>query len=280
MHIQKVDLENSTAAKNFTDSLKETGFAVLTNHPIDNQLVKDVYAEWEEFFHAEQRFDYLFDAQKGHDGYIPSELSETAKDATLKDIKEFYHWYEKGRHPHLLSDKMQQLYSQLNSLATTLLRWIEKYTPAEIAKTFSIPLSEMIKDSEHTLFRILHYPPLTGNEPKGAVRAAEHEDINFITLLPAATAEGLQAKDKDGNWHNIPCDSENIIVNIADMLQLCSQHYYKSTTHRVINPTGNAMKKARLSMPLFLHPRREVRLSAEHTAESYFRERMRELGLD
>jgi isopenicillin N synthase-like dioxygenase len=137
----------------------------------------------------------------------------------------------------------------------------------------------MIKNSHNTLLRLLYYPPLTGNEPQGAIRAAEHEDINMLTLLPSATAAGLQVKDVKGGWHDVPCDPGTIVVNVGDMLQRCSQHYYPSTTHRVINPEGEFARQPRLSMPLFLHARPEVKISPTQTAQEYLDERLRELGL-
>ena len=135
----------------------------------------------------------------------------------------------------------------------------------------------MIKGCDQTLLRVLHYPPLRGDEEAGAVRAAAHGDINLLTLLPAATEPGLQVLGKDHAWHDVPCDFGLLIVNIGDMLQEASGHYYPSTVHRVLNPTGEARFKPRISLPLFLHPRREVVLSERYTVESYFNERMEEL---
>ena len=109
------------------------------------------------------------------------------------------------------------------------------------------------------------------------MRAAAHGDINLLTILPAATEPGLQVLDKDGGWVDVPCDFGLLIVNIGDMLQEASGHYYPSTTHRVLNPTGVAATKSRISLPLFLHPRREVVLSERYTVEKYFNERMEEL---
>jgi isopenicillin N synthase-like dioxygenase len=63
------------------------------------------------------------------------------------------------------------------------------------------------------------------------------------------------------------------------MLQEASQGYFPSTSHRVVNPTGENATKSRISLPLFLHPRNEVVLSDKHTHESYLLERLRELGV-
>jgi isopenicillin N synthase-like dioxygenase len=137
----------------------------------------------------------------------------------------------------------------------------------------------MIEGSDDTLLRPIHYPPLTGGEEEGAIRAAAHEDINLITLLPAATAPGLQVKDAKGNWVNIACDPGSLAINAGDMLQMASGGYYVSTTHQVVNPNGPEAKKPRYSMPLFLHPRKDVKLSDKHTAGSYLEERLIEIGL-
>ena len=276
--IKVVDFTAEDAPQQFVASLKHIGFAVLSNHSIDNGLVDKVYTHWGEYFNSENKRDFLFD-EKTHDGLIPIELSEAAKGIDLIDLKEFYHYYPNGRCPENLRQETQLLYDQLDQMALTLLSWVQENTPKNVTDTFSMPLTEMVRRCDKTLFRLIHYPPLTGDEPAGAVRAAAHEDINFITLLPAATAKGLQVKNSRGEWLDVPCNPGWIVVNAADMLQECTNHYYPSTTHRVINPAGVDAKKSRLSMPLFVHAPDEVKLSDRHTAASYRRERYLELGL-
>lgn len=266
-----------SASEIFVRSIRETGFAVLKNHPIDAALIKDVYSEWEAFFNSPDKFNYLYDKET-QDGYFPF-LSENAKDSAYKDLKEFYHLYDWGRYPTSLTGKTRDLFQQLSRLATNLLQWIEQHTPEAIREKFSEPLSQMIQDSPKTLLRILYYPALQGDEEPGAVRAAAHEDIDLLTLLPAATATGLQVKDATGVWHDVSSDPGTIVVNAGDMLQMCSDGYYKSTTHRVVNPQGEAAKKPRLSMPLFMHPRGDVKLSVEHTASTYLWQRLEEIGV-
>ena len=133
--------------------------------------------------------------------------------------------------------------------------------------------------AQRTLFRIIHYPPLADDVDPSAVRSSAHEDINLLTLLPAGTAPGLQVRDTSGAWVDVACDPSNIIVNAGDMLQEASGGYYRSTTHRVVNPEGSARATSRYSMPLFLHPRPEVRLSERYTAGEYLDERLAEIGL-
>ena len=278
MRVQVVDYRAADAASKFTQSLHETGFGVLSNHPIQQALVENIYAQWLAFFNSEEKHQFAF-SQETQDGYFSTAISETAKGATQKDIKEYFHVYPWGRVPAALKADADAYYAQASALAEELLGWVEQYTPAEIARLYREPLSQMIRGSTHTLLRVLRYPPLTGMEPAGSIRAAAHGDINLLTILPAANEPGLQVLGKDGTWHDVPCDFGTLTINIGDMLQEASQGYYPSPQHRVVNPTGEGAKKSRVSLPLFLHPREDVVLSDRYTAHSYLQERLRELGV-
>ncbi len=278
MKLETIDYRADNSAQAFVESLRETGFGVLSNHPISQQLVEDIYKEWHEFFLSEAKHDFLFKPET-QDGFFPAEVSETAKGHSVKDIKEYFHIYPWGRMPESLKANIMAYYDHANALATELLGWIEQYTPEDVAKHYSIPLPKMIENSQKTLLRVLHYPPMTGDEELGAIRAAAHEDINLITILPAANEPGLQVKTKEGEWLDVPSDFGNIIINIGDMLQEASNGYFPSTSHRVINPEGMDKDKSRISLPLFLHPNPEVVLSERYTADSYLMERLRELGV-
>jgi isopenicillin N synthase-like dioxygenase len=278
MQVKVVDYRAADAAEQFTRSLHETGFGVLVNHPLQQALVEKIYADWLGFFNGSDKQDYAFSAET-QDGYFSTEISETAKGHTQKDIKEYFHVYPWGRIPPQLKADALDYYAQANRLAQQLLSWVQQHTPAEIAAGYSEPLSQMIEGSRLTLLRVLRYPPLTGQEPAGSLRAAPHGDINLLTILPAANEPGLQVLSKDGQWLDVPSDFGMLIINIGDMLQEASQGYYPSTQHRVVNPTGEGAKKSRVSLPLFLHPREEVVLSQRYTAHSYLDERLRELGV-
>ena len=277
MNVRKVNYKDETAPREFTRSLRQTGFSVLTDHPIDMSLIETVYSEWAAFFGSNKKDKYLFDPTK-QDGYFPF-MTENAKGQSIKDLKEFFHIYSWGRYPEELSNKTKNLYDQLIELTSTLLGWIQEHTPEDVRSLFSIPLTEMIVDSKTNLLRIIHYPPLNGNEQDGAIRGAAHEDINLITLLVAGTQPGLQVKDTYGNWHDVSCDPGCLAINTGDMLQEASKGYFPSTTPQVINPGNNIENESRFSMPLFLHPRDEVVLSDSYTARSYLDERLQEIGL-
>lgn len=277
MKVKTVSYRSPTAAREFADSFRETGFAVISDHPIPIQLIQDTFEEWAGFFSSEEKHRYTFDKAKQF-GYFPFR-TENAKDSTKKDLKEFYHHYPYAELPTQTRKYTPELYRALLTMGSTLLRWLEEATPSDIRQQLSMPLSQMIEGSQETLLRPIHYPPLTGAEEEGAVRAAAHEDINLITLLPAATAPGLQVKDLAGKWHDVPCDPGTIVINSGDMLKAATNAYYPSTTHQVINPSGPGSRKPRYSMPIFLHPSKDVDLAPGLTAGQYLDQRLREIGL-
>ncbi|MEM7019238.1 MAG: 2OG-Fe(II) oxygenase family protein [Pseudomonadota bacterium] len=278
MTLQAIDYQAENAPGLFVESLKHFGFGVLKNHPIPVSLVESIYQEWQLFFSSDIKYDFHFSPET-HAGFFPIEVSETAKGYSLKDIKEYFHYYTWGQCPDELRPHLDAYHQQATALASELLSWVEAHSPADIAAHYSQPLSSMITGSQRNLLRVLHYPPLQGDEPPGAIRAAAHEDINLLTLLPASNERGLQVKTENGVWLDVPCDLGLLIVNTGDMLQEASGGYFPSTTHQVINPTEADKARSRIALPLFLHPRSEVVLSARYTAESYWEERMIELGV-
>ena len=276
MELAALDFQAEGTDIQFVESLRNTGFGVLENHPLDLDLIASIYEHWSDFFKSSRPSSYVL-KRDTQDGFFSRDDAESAKGFDEKDIKEYFHFYTWGQCPEDLREELMTYYRDAHDFAATLLSWIEQQSLSALADGYSEPLSDMIVGSDMTLLRILHYPPLTGNE--SAVRAAPHEDINLLTILPVASAPGLQVLGTDGNWNEVPCDINQVVVNTGDMLQEASQGYFPSTTHRVINPPGEDMQESRMSLPIFLHPRPEVVLSERYTAESYLNERLRELGV-
>ena len=276
MELAALDFQSEGTDIQFVESLRNTGFGVLENHPLDLDLIASIYEHWSDFFKSSRPSSYVL-KRDTQDGFFSRDDAESAKGFDEQDIKEYFHFYTWGQCPEDLREELMTYYRDAHDFAATLLSWIEQQSLPALAEGYSEPLSDMIVGSDMTLLRILHYPPLTGNE--SAVRAAPHEDINLLTILPVASAPGLQVLGTDGNWNEVPCDINQVVVNTGDMLQEASQGYFPSTTHRVINPLGEDMQESRMSLPIFLHPRPEVVLSARYTAESYLNERLQELGV-
>jgi isopenicillin N synthase-like dioxygenase len=275
--IRTVSYTDPGAPAALAASLRETGFAVLTDHPIRPVRIEAAYAAWGRFFASPEKHDWTHAAGRA-DGYFPFR-SENAKDSAVKDLKEFYHVYPDGKIPAELATETLALHVDLVAVGRTLLGWIEEATPRAIRARFSEPLPAMLEGSTQNLLRILHYPPLDEPPEEGAVRAAAHGDINLVTLLPAGSAPGLEARDRAGRWRPVPCDPGMMVVNTGDMLEMASGGHYPSTLHRVVNPPSEEMRKPRFSLPMFCHPRPEVVLKPGTTADDFLKERLREIGL-
>lgn len=276
MNVKQVDYNSMTAGDDLVTSLHESGFAVLKNSPITPERIDAFYKLWADFFAGQEKHNYTFEPSK-QDGYFPFR-SENAKDAPAKDLKEFYHVYPWGKVPTGVEAETRAFYADLQTLGSELLNWIQTYTPDAVTNNFFESLDKMIAGSEQSLLRVLHYPPIEGEVEPGAVRAAAHEDINLITLLVSGSQPGLEAKDKQGNWFPVTGGQGMITINTGDMLQEASGGYFPSTTHRVVNPDSGA-NVSRYSIPMFVHPRKEVRLSERYTAGEYLEQRLREIGL-
>ena len=262
------------AAERFAKSLRETGFAVIKDHDIEMPEIQAMYDSWSGYFATEAKHDDATDAgdPSGYFGY----KSENAKDSAQKDLKEFYHVYQNRDIPAAVEAATRNFHSRMVAMGRMLLGWLDQATPPEIRDQLSMPLSEMIEGSDDHLLRVLHYPPLPEDIEAGEVRAAAHGDINLITLLVTGSEPGLQAQDINGDWHDIPCGTGYINVNAGDMLEQASRGYYPSTIHRVVNPPKQE-NRSRYSLPLFMHPRGEVRLDHQ-TAGEFLAERLAEIG--
>ena len=180
----------------------------MKNHTISKDRVSSIYDRWQAFFNSEEKNQFIFNKDT-HDGFFSTEISETAKGFKKKDIKEYFHFYPWGRCPETLKQEIADYYRDTNSLASELLAWVEKYSPAEVSAKYTQSLSSMVTDSKQTMLRILHYPPLDGSEEPDAIRAAAHEDINLLTLLPSSNEPGLQVKGSGDCWRGVPCNVGN-----------------------------------------------------------------------
>lgn len=274
--IDILDCRAAEAPQRFVSSLRETGFAVLTGHPLSPELIDELYAGWAGFFADEGKHAWTRDIAT-QTGYFPLG-SENARGRTVKDLKEFYHVYPQAELPPAVEAVTWRVYEALIDFGRVLLGWVDEGSPAAVRASYSEPLVSMLEGSRQNLLRILHYPPLGEAIEPGAERAAAHADINLITLLLSGSEPGLEARDRQGRWHAVPCDAGMITVNVGDMLQLASGGWFPSTEHRVVNPKDSD-NRSRYSMPMFLHPRPEVMLSPEVSAHDYLEERLREIGL-
>lgn len=284
----------------FGDALAEFGFVSVKDHGIDTARIRDAYAQIATFFalpEGEKKKSFI-EGSGGNRGYVAFG-AEHAKNRKVGDLKEFFHV---GRDLPALGPgganafpvavpefepATRTLFGDLERTAGTLLEALATYFEAP-ADTFT----KMIVGG-NSILRLIHYPPLKDAFIPGGVRAAEHEDINLLTLLCESTSAGLEILTRDGQWLAVEAPPGHIVVDSGDMMQLITNGKLPSTTHRVVNPPAEAEDVVRYSMPFFVHPYPTCPLaplpfcvSGEQpakyeatTAQGFLEKRLRELGL-
>ena len=286
----------------------EFGFVAITHHGVSAELIDSAYATFERFFAlpTEDKLRYHLKGMGGARGYTGFGI-ETAKDSKFPDLKEFWHVGRNLPPGHHFQEVMPAnlwpaeiadfekvsygLFEALDQLGRQMLMAIALYL--QLPENFFEDKVEL----GNSILRPIHYPPIQeGNT--SSVRAGQHEDINFITLLIGSSAEGLQLLRRDGSWLPVTTPKgaagDVIVVNIGDMLQRLTNHVLPSTTHRVVNPDGEKRRQPRYSIPFFLHPNpdylietlpscitatRPNRYPTPITAHDYLMERLREIKL-
>ena len=284
-------------------SFRETGFAVITGHPVAETTIDANLAATKAFFAlpADTKEKY-HDAPGGRQrGYTPFG-TENAKGKAQADLKEFWHT---GRSlpagspyrasmketPHVsevpdFDAATHALYTELDLFGRELLKGVALH----------LGLAEDWFDDKvqfgNSILRLLHYPPQNDPPPEGSVRAGAHEDINVITLLLGAEEAGLEVKHRSGEWLGVNPPPGALVINCGDMLQRYTGGVLPSTTHRVVNPSPDRARFPRYSTPFFLHFNQDFLIEAlpgclaeggraepAITAQDYLMERLREIGL-
>lgn len=280
------------------------GFVAVKNHQIPSELIDKLYDRIKQFFASPEDTKKKYNIQGigGQRGYTPFG-QEHAKGMSAGDLKEFWHFgqfvedndpikeeYPDNVHVEEVDDFLatgKEAYQTFENTGRHLLRAIAIHLG--LPETY---FNEHIHNG-NSILRPIHYPPITVEPEEGAVRAGAHEDINLITLLVGASADGLQVLNKNNEWVSVTEIQDHIVVNVGDMLQRLTNNKLKSTTHRVTNPPKELMGTSRYSVPFFLHPRSDMPLNclpscidAENpkkyediTAGEYLMERLREIGL-
>ena len=271
-----IDFNQEGASQSFFNSLRTFGFATLVNHPLDMVRVDRIYTSWRDYFAAGVGSQFVMDP-KNQDGYVTLEQAESAKGQVLRDHKEYFQFYDWGRCPEHLKEDLSDHFQDCVRFSATLLQWVASHLPQKVAESLSMPLEEMSQESAQSMLRVLHYPPV----PDGSAlpRAAAHEDINLLTILPASDGPGLELQLQDGKWIEVVNRPSQVVVNIGDMLQEATGGYLRSTTHRVAATKAEDLRRGRMSLPLFLHPRPDVVLSDRYTANAYLQQRLKELDV-
>jgi len=282
---------------------EEVGFVAVKNHGISDSLIASLYDDVEQFFSLPlaAKEKYKKPELAGQRGYT-SFGTEHAKGYEAPDLKEFFQFGQSVEDGDPIKDQYPDnvVVEEIPKFTPTML---QAYKAFEMSGTSLLQAIALFLDlDEHyfdnyvhngnSILRAIYYPPIT-EEPKSAIRAEQHEDINLITLLVGASADGLQILTMQGEWIPVTSLPEQIVVNVGDMLQRLTNDRLKSTTHRVVNPPKEKWGTPRFSIPFFLHPRSDMSLAClesciteihpkayeDYTAGQYLDERLREIGL-
>lgn len=281
-------------SQNIGSAFNETGFVTIANHGIDKALIDELYQVVQAFFALPEakKSTYEIPGLAGQRGYT-SKGKEKAKDAKVPDLKEFW---QRGQDNNPTVSELprfdmvtSEVFRRLETAGRELLKAIAVYLGLQ--EDYFEP--KVIQGN--SILRAIHYFPIEDPDslPEDAVRAGAHEDINLITLLIGASADGLEVLTREGTWYPVKARGEDIVVNVGDMLQRLTNNKLKSTTHRVVNPPRELMTTSRFSVPFFLHPKANMSLVAlescvdaghpkaypDVTAGEYLDERLREIGL-
>jgi isopenicillin N synthase-like dioxygenase len=311
MNIPKLDLSNflqgnESNRKQFIADLgsafENVGFVSIFNHGISQTLIDSVYKDVELFFSlpVSSKKSYEIANLAGQRGYT-SFGREHAKGSISPDLKEFFQYgqpsssnLDKTDYPDnvfvkdvdTFNTNLDAAFRSFEQAGSHLLEAIASYLSLDIS-FFSSHIHE-----GNSILRAIHYPPIL-QEPSSSIRAEQHEDINLITLLVGASADGLEILSKDDEWLPVKAGPGEIVVNVGDMLQRLTNNKLKSTTHRVVNPPRSLWSTSRYSIPFFLHPKSNMSLAClsscvsdeapkaydDYTAGEYLDERLREIGL-
>jgi len=282
---------------------EEIGFVALKGHFLGDELVSNLYSEVKNFF------DLSLDAKRkyeipdigGQRGYV-SFGKESAKGKKEGDLKEFWHFGQYvENNPELEAEYPKNVIveelSAFNDIGKETYRMLEKTAKHVLrALALHLDLEETYFDNYihngNSILRPIHYPPIN-EEPKEAVRAAAHGDINLITLLMGAQGRGLQVQNHKGEWLDAIAEPDELMINVGDMLSRHTNNKLKSTIHRVINPPKELWGTSRYSIPFFMHPVSSMKLDVlescidethpkqfeDITAGEFLNQRLIELGL-
>ncbi|WP_435263178.1 isopenicillin N synthase family dioxygenase [Tenacibaculum sp. nBUS_03] len=310
--IPSVNLEDflsndETRKQKFIDEIghayENIGFVALKGHFLNDKLVEDLYSEIKNFFElpVATKQKYEVPGIGGQRGYV-SFGKESAKGKKEGDLKEFWHFGQyvednpklENEYPKNVNVEELPNFNEVGKKTYQMLEKTAKYVLRSLALHLGLEetyFDQFIKNG-NSILRPIHYPPIQ-EEPKGAVRAAAHGDINLITLLMGAHGKGLQVQNHKGEWIDAIAEPNELMINVGDMLSRHSNNKLKSTIHRVVNPPKELWGTSRYSIPFFMHPISDMKLNVldnciddnnpkqfeDITAGDFLNERLRELGL-
>lgn len=275
-----VDMQHPDYAKQLFVSLRDNHYAIIKNHSVDLSNLNGLYQEWTDFFARSyaQKEEYLY-SHETDDGYVPMNL-EHAKDVAEPDLKEFYQIHLDGllNQESACSVGIKKLFQQLALLGEFFVKTLDEMLPSKLKSSMTASLWQSTESSKRHCMRFIHYPPC--GDSGELYRSAPHDDICLLTIILPARGEGLMMKKNKG-WEEENAENKSLVVFNSEMLEICTNGYFKSMTHHVTTDLAdNARYVSRYSMPFFVHPFSTMFLKKDLTSYAAVRQRIIDTGLD
>ena len=241
------------ASKNLINAFKTYGFVYLKNFNISQDLISQLFAYNKQFF--DKPIEYKNSVKKsfetfcGYDAFLDEKLSESSKG----DLKESFMFNENGTPwPHDWKDFKEfslLFHSKCKQLAFKILESIANGLDLD-RNVFKSKYT----NSECTVMRLLHYPPIPEQIAEKQVRCGEHSDYGSVSILFQDSVGGLEIKTRDDEWIPAPFIENTVLINVGQAMETWTNGCLTATPHRVVNPVDERMFKSRYSNAFFCDP--------------------------
>lgn len=251
-------------ARQLGEAMRGIGFAILTNHGVDPALYDEAEKKTAELFETTTRDERMkFHAKRVgsvNQGYFPIKETTIIHPDLVEGwvfcrrafdldgapgYKESDFWPRPGYEPFF-----RKLVAEHEKLILPLMQSILSYLGCD----------PHLYDKKFTRtnfgFRLNYYPALsTADEASGGGRMLGHEDVDFFTILPAQSVDGLQVLNRENmKWIRLNAPKGSIVLNTGDYMQRVTNDLLPSTTHRVSKPRDRSLYgKPRISFPMAVY---------------------------
>lgn len=261
-------------AQKVNQACRDIGFLVITRHQIPDELIERVSTATREFFNlplAEKRKVDRPSPEmvRGYSAVAEESLAYSLEEAAPGDLKEsfsigptdvpqdeYFHGAAAGPHfapnvwPPLpgFREVYSEYFAAMSSLAQSLMRVFA--LALELPEHF---FDDKI-DRHISMFRSLNYPDIKGPVEDNQLRASAHTDYGSMTIVrPDSALGGLQVRNQDGEWVDVPYVEGGLVVNIGDLMMQWTNDRWVSTLHRVVNPPQAEPGDHRRQSLVFFH---------------------------
>ena len=129
-----------------------------------------------------------------------------------------------------------------------------------IIEAIEMPTTHFVDAFTHpmALLRGNYYPPRLATMTANTYGVAPHTDYGCLSLLAGDGNPGLEIQTLEGQWIEVPTDTDECIVNFGEMLALWTSNQVHATPHRVIG-----LNQPRYSVVLFFNPNHDTPITTD-----------------